>query len=139
MRPALILILLMSLVAVACGSARQVDVSLAPVNGSGVTGLALLSASGNGTTAKIELFGLQPQASYTVRLRAGKLLSEPSASFTEVAKVSVGSDGRGSAVAPVTFRGEPIALDTVADGTRVLVVELIDGATVAASEIPALR
>lgn len=138
MRPALILILLMSLVAAACGNAPRVDVSLASVNGSGVSGLALLTAAGNGTTAKVELIGLRPEASYTVRLRAGKVL-EPSASFTEIARVTVGSDGRGTAVAPVTFRGEPIALETVADGTRVLVVELVDGNVVAASEIPALR
>src|SRR5688572_29417810 len=138
MRPALILIVLVSLVAVACGSARQIDVSLAPLNGSGVSGLALFSASGNGTTARVELAGLRPEAAYTVRLKAGSA-SESSASFTEIAKVVVGSDGRGSAVAPVTFRGEPLALDIVADGTRVLVVELIDGGAVAASEIPALR
>jgi hypothetical protein len=138
MRPALILILLMSLVAAACGGARQIDVSLASVNGSGVSGLALLTASGNGTTARLELAGLRPDAAYIVRLKAGAV-SEPSASFTEIAKVIVGSDGRGSAVAPVTFRGEPIAIETVADGTRVLVVELTDGGTVAASEIPALR
>lgn len=138
MRPALILILLMSLVAVACGGARQIVVSLSPVNGSGVTGLVLLSASGNGTTARVELGGLRPDAAYSVRLKAGSV-SEPSASFTEIAKVIVGGDGRGSAVATVTFRGAPLALETVADGTRVLVVELIDGGTVAATEIPALR
>lgn len=134
----LVPLLAVVLLVLACGSAPRVEVPIAAVGGSAVTGRATLTSSGPGTTVALDLAGLTANAPYRVQLHAGSC-EQPSASATRVADVLATANGTASLSVPVRYRDTAdMDLRSVADGTRILAVQLLGIGMVACGAVGAV-
>ena len=123
-RPLVILGLL--IVSPAVGHARPaaaqgaVTVLLEPVDGSGVSGTALLTPSDDGTLVLFAVHGLLPGTAYGPELRAGSC-AQWSASFTNLPALTADAFGTATAAGTVLFHGtQAIALSVIADGPHII-------------------
>lgn len=125
-RPALSLLLL-ALALLSSGAIAlaqdSVDVSLNPVDNSGVTGTVHLVAAGTGTEATLDITGLDPNAQATATLHAGTC-DLPGASFAPLPALTADAGGRATATGSILFHGtEDVALADIADDEHVIVVQ----------------
>lgn len=138
---ALPVLLVSSLAVVACTSdapARDApesstfNVSLSPVEGSGIQGLTTVSRGGEAVTLKLELMGLESGTTYTAALLSGTCDS-PGEKLADMGGATSGAIGIGSSTTEVD-------LSTV-EGAGALHIEayLPDGSPAACGEIPAGR
>ena len=101
---------------------EHVIVPLEPVDDSGVSGTATLSAAGEGTHVVIDLEGLTPGTSVRATMHAGSCAAS-SASFASLPELKADATGKATATGAILFRGtEDVALATMADGEHVIVV-----------------
>jgi LPXTG-motif cell wall-anchored protein len=102
---------------------ETVSVQLEPVDGSGVSGTASLSAAGEGTDIALDIQGLAPGAAARGTMQAGTC-EMPSASFATLPDLQADATGRATATGSVLFRGtEAVALATMADGEHILAIQ----------------
>lgn len=98
-------------------------VQLAPVDESGVSGTATLTAAGNGTNVVLDIEGLAPGANAQATMHANTC-AMPSASFTALPTLNADATDRATATGSVLFRGmEDIALATIADGEHIIIIQ----------------
>lgn len=102
----------------------HVIVKLRAVAPAHVTGTVILRSLPAGTRATVEVRRLPPHARATTTLHAGTALPRLSASFTPLPSLKASATGRAKAVAPVRFRGKPVALYDIADGEHAVVVHV---------------
>jgi len=122
------------LVPAVAAAQESVTAWLEPVGDSGVSGSAVLTAAGDGTQVTLDVKGLAANATARATMHAGAC-DAPSASFSELPALEADADGAASATGSVLFRGtEAVALDTMADGEHVIVIQT-DG-VVACGVIP---
>jgi hypothetical protein len=115
---------------------EAVSVQLDPVGGSGVSGIATLTAAGEGTQVTLEVEGLTPGTSARATMQANTC-AEPSASFAALPELTADASGKATATGSVLFRGiENVALATMADGAHIIAIQT--GDMVACGIIPAL-
>lgn len=115
---------------------ESVTVLLDPVGGSGVSGVATLTAAGAGTSVELNLKGLAPGATAAARMQANTC-ARPSASFAVLPNLTADAAGQAAAAGAVLFRGtEEVALATMADGGHVITIQT--DRMVACGVIPAL-
>jgi LPXTG-motif cell wall-anchored protein len=111
-------------------------VQLEPVDGSGVSGTATLTAAGEGTEVTLEVQGLSPGATARGTMQAGTC-DMPSASFAALPDLQADATGAAIATGRVLFRGaEDVALETMADGEHIIAIQTDQ--VVACGVIPAL-
>lgn len=114
---------------------ETVTVQLEPVGGSGVSGTAVLTAAGEGTTVELDVQGLAPGASARAAMQANTC-AMPSASFAALPDLQADASGKAVATGSALFRGtDNVALATMADGGHVITVQT--GQMVACGVIPA--
>ena len=102
---------------------ETVTVPLEAVEGSGVSGTAVLTAAGEGTNVALEVNGLPPGATARATMQAGTCAT-PSASFAALPDLTADAGGRATATGSVLFRGaEAVALATMADGEHILAIQ----------------
>ena len=102
---------------------ETVSVQLDPVDGSGVSGTATLSAAGEGTDIALDIQGLPPGAVARGTMQAGTC-AMPSASFATLPDLQADATGRATATGSVLFRAtEKVALATMADGEHILAIQ----------------
>ena len=106
---------------------QAATVRLAPVAGSGVSGTATIAARDTAATVTVEVSGLAPGASHSVRLHAGSC-AQPSASGGQLGTLVADSGGRATLTtehATGSAGGTPIilTLDLLADRTHSIMVQ----------------
>jgi len=115
---------------------ETVTVQLEPVDGSGISGTATLTAAGEGTEVTLEVQGLAPGATARGTMQAGTC-DMPSASFATLPDLQSDANGTAIATGRVLFRGaEDVALETMADGEHIIAIQTDQ--VVACGVIPAL-
>lgn len=115
---------------------EAVTVQLNPMDGSGVSGTATLTAAGEGTEVTLDLQGLTPNAAAQAAMQAGTC-DMPSASFAALPELTADANGTATATGEILFRGtDAVALATMADGEHVITIQA--GQVVACGVIPAL-
>ena len=113
-----------------------VTVRLDPVGGSGVSGMATLTAAGEGTQVELDIQGLAPGATARATMQANTC-TMPSASFAALPDLQADATGRATATGSVLFRGtDNVALATMADGAHIITIQT--GQVVACGVIPML-
>ncbi len=102
---------------------EMVTVQLDPVDGSGVSGTATLSAAGEGTNVALDIQGLAAGVAARGTMQAGTC-AMPSASFAALPDLQADASGRATATGSVLFRGtEGVALETMADGEHIIAIQ----------------
>ena len=102
---------------------EAVTVQLDPVDGSGVSGTATLTAAGEGTHVELDIQGLAPGAAARASMQANTC-AMPSASFAALPDLQADATGRATATGSVLFRGtENVALATMADGEHTITIQ----------------
>ena len=115
---------------------EAVTVRLDPVDRSGVSGTATLTAAGEGTHVELDIQGLAPGAAARASMQANTC-ALPSASFAALPDLQADTTGRATATGSVLFRGtENVALATMADGEHIITIQT--GQVVACGVIPKL-
>jgi LPXTG-motif cell wall-anchored protein len=115
---------------------EAVTVQLDPMDGSGVSGTATLTAAGEGTQVELDIQGLAPGTSARATMQANTCAT-PSASFAALPDLQADATGRATAIGSVLFRGtENVALATMADGEHIITIQT--GQVVACGVIPRL-
>ena len=114
---------------------EYVDVQLDPVNDSGVSGTARVTAAGEGSEVTLNVSGLEANAEAQASLHSGTC-DMPSASFAALPNLTADADGRASGSGTILFQGsENVALASIADGEHVIIVQS-GGQNVACGVIP---
>lgn len=88
---------------------EAVTVRLDPMDESGVSGTATLTAAGNGIDVALDIEGLAPGAEAAARIYSNAC-AQPSASFVLLPDLKVDESGRATATGPVLSRGTERAL-----------------------------
>ncbi len=102
---------------------EAITIRLDPMGGSGVSGTAILSAAGDGTTVALDLKGLAPGVAARGTMQAGTC-AWPSASFAALPDLKADATGRARATGAVLFHGtENVALATMADGEHIIAIQ----------------
>ena len=115
---------------------ENVTVQLEAVDGSGVSGTAVLSPVDGGTTVILDIEGLTPNVAAQSAMHAGTC-DLPSASFSALPALTADAAGKATATGAILFRGaEDIPLDTMTDGEHVIIIRTED--VVACGVIPQL-
>jgi hypothetical protein len=115
---------------------EAVTVRLDPVDGSGVSGTATLTAAGEGTQVELDVQGLAPGAAARANMQANTC-AMPSASFAALPELQADAASRATAIGSVLFRGtDNVALATMADGAHIITIQT--GQVVACGVIPML-
>jgi hypothetical protein len=115
---------------------EEVVVRLEPVDGSGVSGTATLTAAGDGTHVRLDITGLAPGAAARGTMQAGTC-AMPSASFAALPDLKADATDRATATGSVLFHGtENVALATMADGEHIIAIHTVQ--VVACGVIPKL-
>ena len=96
-------------------------VQLRPQRGSHVVGTAIVTAEGVGTVVRLALKGLMPRVSTVAKVRSGTCASLGAGSGL-IARGKSDARGRFRVKRAVTFRGAPVAYDTIADGGHVITI-----------------
>jgi hypothetical protein len=102
---------------------ETVNLPLEPMNGSGVSGTATLTASDGATHVVLEVTGLAANATARATMHAGTCTT-PSASFATLPDLEADASGDATATGSVLFRGtEDVALATMADGEHIIAIQ----------------
>jgi hypothetical protein len=115
---------------------QAINFEITPIGSSGVSGVAFLTAEGQGTNARVILAGLRGQASAEANLNGGTC-AQPSASVLRLLSLRVDERGRAEGSGRVTIGGSDMALAGLADGQHVIMI-VAGGQAVACGAIPAL-
>lgn len=131
-----LLLLLLPTLALAHAPAQQsVTVKLEPMNGSTVTGSAVLTANGAATDAIVDLKNLPAKADGLVNLYANTC-ALPSASFAFIANFTADAAGSVHLTAPVLFHGGNVTLPEITNSNIIAVYS--GGQMVACGVVPTL-
>lgn len=132
-----LLVLTLVLLPVVARAQETVTVQMQPVDGSAVSGTAVLTAAGDATEVELEVAGLPAGAAAQATIQAGTC-TMPSASFATLPVLEADASGNATATGRVLFRGtEDVALSTMADGEHIVAIQS-EGAVVACGVIPML-
>jgi hypothetical protein len=113
---------------------ETVTVRLEPVGGSGVSGTAVLTAAGDGTTVELDVQGLAPGTTARATMHANTC-AMPSASFAALPDLQADANGKATATGSVLFRGtDNVPLTSMADGGHIITIQT--GQMVACGVIP---
>jgi predicted lipoprotein with Yx(FWY)xxD motif len=96
-------------------------VQLGPQRGSHVVGTAVVTAEGGGTVVRVSVRGLAPRVRVAARVRSGSCTSLGAGSGL-IARGKSDARGRFRVTRAVTFRGTPVAYDSIADGEHVITI-----------------
>ena len=132
------LIVLALLLSSSTGLAQEtVTVQINPVDESGVSGTAVLTADGDGTNVTLNITGLAAGAEAQVRMHANTC-AMPSASFAALPDLKADATGKAAATGRVLFHGtQDVALTTMADNEHIIAIRS-DERLVACGTIPKL-
>ena len=109
---------------------EYVDVQLDPVNDSGVSGTARVTAAGEATEVTLNVSGLEANAEAQASMHSGTC-DLPSASFAALPNLTADADGSASASGTILFQGsENVSLASIADGEHVACGVIPVGASV---------
>ena len=99
-----------------------IAVRLDPVGDSNVSGMATLTAEGEGTRVSLDVAGLAPGTQAHATMQAGTCAS-PGASAATLPSLTADANGKATASGPILFRGTmPVALTGIADGAHSIAV-----------------
>ena len=116
---------------------ETVTVQINPVDESGVSGTAVLTADGDGTNVTLTITGLAAGAEAQVRMHANTC-AMPSASFTALPDLKADATGKATATGRVLYHGsQDVALTAMADDEHIIAIHA-DEQLVACGTIPKL-
>lgn len=102
---------------------EYVDAQLDPVNDSGVSGTARVTAAGEATEVTLNVSGLEANAEAQASMHSGTC-DMPSASFAALPNLTADADGNASGSGTILFQGsENVSLASIADGEHVIIVQ----------------
>jgi hypothetical protein len=117
------LVALALLLSSSTGLAQEtVTVQINPVDESGVSGTAVLTADGDGTNVTLNITGLAAGAGARATMHANTC-AMPSASFAALPDLKADATGKATATGRVLFHGtQDVALTTMADNEHIIAI-----------------